>query len=168
MPYNIYALNISTICVVFSYETGSASITSISPVKGACLKWMGFAGKTSLFLELLHSYIYTFTWISLSFAFSKSALPRLPRKTWVNGNTCFHRWNAISCGRLRTHMKQEEVDVADWYSRAFRNYKGKRDSIALSMDLAAHSQFKYISVKAIIQWGLRFWHKWKLIIRLYV
>lgn len=149
MPNNIYALHISAICVVFSYETGSASINRISPVKGACLKWMGFAGKTSLFLEILHSYIYKFTWISLSFAFSKSALPRLPHKTWVNGNTCFLRWNAISCGRLRTHVDQEEVDVADWYSGAFRNYKGKRDSIALSMDLAAHSQFRYISVKAI-------------------
>lgn len=125
MPNN--KLHISTICVVFSHETGSASINRISPVKGARLKWMGFAGKTSLFLEPLHSYIYKSTWISLSFAFSKSTLPRLPRKARVHGKTCFLGWNAISCGKLRTHVNQEEVDVADWHSRAFTNYKGKRD-----------------------------------------
>lgn len=107
-------------------------------------------GKTSLFLQLLHSYIYKFTWISLSFAFSNSALPRLSRKAWVNANTCFLGWNAINCGRLRTHVNQEEVDAADWYSRAFTNYKWKRDSTVLSMGLAAHSQFQFSNG---VQWG---------------
>lgn len=146
MLNNKYALHIPTKCVVFSYEMGSASINRFSPVKGACLKWMGFAGKNKSIFRA-SAFIYL---ISLSFAFSNSTLPRLPRKAWVNGNTCFLGWNTINCCRLRSHVNQEEVDAADWYSRAFTNYKWKRDSAVLSMGLAAHSQFKYSNG---VQWG---------------
>lgn len=134
MPNN--KLHISTICVVFSHETGSASMNRIFPVKGGRLKWMGFAGKTSLFLEPLHSYIYKSTWISLSFAFSKSTLPRLPRKAWHN---------------MLPRMKRDQLwQVKDtretggsrcgWLTlQGFHKLQGK------NVTFAAHSQFRYLS-----------------------